>query len=81
MKCPECGRGNIRVAVDLFLDIPMELQHGLSKMALRHAGVKVMGANWPMARQYCDNPNGCRFNTHLAPAPKRPRAKKGKGRR
>lgn len=65
MRCPTCKKGCLRVQVDLFLDVPAELMHGLSKAALRRREVRVMGANWPKARTYCDNPDGCPSNASL----------------
>lgn len=46
-----CDRA--RVKVELFLDIPLELAHHLSKQRLRRADVKIDGANWPQMMVYC----------------------------
>lgn len=51
-RCPKC-RGKARVLVELYLDIPAELEHLLSKKNLRRKDVKVMGAGWPKCRYYC----------------------------
>jgi hypothetical protein len=39
--------------VELFLDIPLELEHRLAKRRLRLASVRVDGANWEKATVYC----------------------------
>lgn len=40
--------------VSLYLDIPFSLQHRCSKQNIRLADVKIMGANWPDSKIYCD---------------------------
>lgn len=50
--CPKCG-GDVRVAVNLYLDIPGRLRHHLSKKNLRSKDVQVMGAGWPTMLVYC----------------------------
>lgn len=42
-----------RVKVELFLDIPIRLMHGLNKKRLRSRDVQLDGANWPKALIYC----------------------------
>lgn len=56
--CPHCKKGEVRVKVELFLDIPFSLAHRLSKENLRLKDVKVEGANWPKEMLYCTHP-GC----------------------
>lgn len=53
MNCHKCGKDTLRTHVDLFLDIPARLNHGLNKEVLRDKDVRIMGANWPTARLYC----------------------------
>ncbi len=48
-RCPH----EWRVKVELFLDIPLNLRHQLSKKNLRSKLVQVDGANWPKATAYC----------------------------
>jgi len=42
-----------RLKVELYLDIPVELDHALSKAALRDSRVRIEGAGWPTALCYC----------------------------
>ena len=56
--CPHCKKGEIRIKVELFLDIPFRLAHQLSKKNLRSKDVKIEGANWPKEMLYCTHP-GC----------------------
>jgi hypothetical protein len=58
MKCDTCG-AEMRVKVELFLDIPFSKWCRLSKKSLRESDVRVDGANWPKASLYC--PNGHKF--------------------
>lgn len=54
MKCPRCRRSKaLRIKVELFLDIPFELEHRVSKKTIRPVCVKIEGANWPKALHYC----------------------------
>jgi hypothetical protein len=43
-----------RMKVELFLDIPVSLNHGLNKTTLRSKSVRLDGANWPKAYTYCE---------------------------
>lgn len=51
-RCPKC-KGPIRCLVNLFLDIPGDLMHGLSKTALRSKRVVIDGAGWDRATLFC----------------------------
>ncbi len=42
-----------RVKVDLFLDIPLALQHRITKQRLRSKYVRIDGAGWPQSIVYC----------------------------
>ncbi len=50
-----------RIKVELFLDIPLSMEHRLSKKNIASKEVKVDGANWPKQMIYCEK-CGCRFN-------------------
>lgn len=52
MKCPRCGT-EIRIKVNLFLDIPYRYFLNITKQALRDADVKVEGVGWPNNMFYC----------------------------
>jgi hypothetical protein len=47
------GSHNMRVKVDVFLDIPAHLVHNLSKGSLRSKDVKIDGAGWDRMLVYC----------------------------
>lgn len=72
-RCASCRR-KLRVKVSLYLDIPADLAHRLSKTALRRSDVRIEGAGWPTMTLYCANEE-CRHPTvrHLG-APNRKRA-------
>ena len=42
-----------RIKVELFLDIPIGLEHLINKKTLRSRDVKIDGANWPKSYIYC----------------------------
>jgi len=50
--CPKCNK-QVRISVNLSLDIPCSLYANLCKQRLRSAEVKIHGANWSKARFYC----------------------------
>lgn len=52
VTCPKCGR-QLRVKVEMFLDIPFSCWGQLSKEALRSKDVRSDGVNWPQASFYC----------------------------
>jgi hypothetical protein len=54
-KCPKCKSKNVVFWVDLFIEAPMKFYSLLSKKNLRSKEVKIMGANWPKERFYCNN--------------------------
>lgn len=60
LKCPKCNNST-RMLVDLFLDIPSSLNHGLNKKALSTKEVKIIGANWEGSHIYCT----CGWNLSL----------------
>ena len=47
-----CG-GELRIMVNLFLNIPFELESRLSKKNIRRKDVKIEGAGWPESKLYC----------------------------
>lgn len=53
MKCKKCKKGSIRIKVNLYLDIPIELHHRLSKTNLRSKDIQIEGAGWPTCTWYC----------------------------
>ena len=62
MKCPKCKKGEVRIKVNLFIDIPLELHHRVSKSNLRNREIKVEGAGWPTCTWYCTR---CRWTGKL----------------
>ena len=58
-RCPRCKKGEIRIKVELFLDIPFSLAHQLSKKNLRSRDVVLEGANWPREYLYCSECGEC----------------------
>ena len=53
VKCEKCGSSNIRVGVDVFMVIPPEYVHNLSKQAVRHKDVRLSSASWDKACIVC----------------------------
>lgn len=51
-KCPKCNNCT-RTLVDLFLDIPSSLNHGIGKKVISTKEVKIMGADWEGSCIYC----------------------------
>lgn len=52
MRCPEC-KVEVRVAVNLMIDVPFKYYRKITKKSLRAAGIKVTGADWENATFYC----------------------------
>jgi hypothetical protein len=44
----------IRMKVELFLDIPIVMNHRLNKKSFRSKSVRIDGANWPKSYSYCE---------------------------
>ena len=54
-NCQRCNKRQLRVGVNLFLDIPCNLYGRLSKDNLRKKSVKIKGAGWENNPWPCPN--------------------------
>ena len=73
-RCPKCRRRSVRCLVSLYLDIPGDLMHQLSKTNLRKRGVQVMGAGWPTSTMFCSR-GACGWFLRLDPRTETPQPK------
>jgi hypothetical protein len=55
IRCTKCDSANVRIQVDLCLNIPARLLHRLSKQNLRSKDVRIEGANWPKMTMLCED--------------------------
>lgn len=61
MKCPKCKRGHLVQHVEVFIECPFETTD-LSKRGIKRKDVKIIGANWPLARIFCERCGHMMFN-------------------
>jgi len=57
MKCIKCGSENIKVNVEVTIQITPKFINAITKKALQSKDIQLICANWPKARAICKDCN------------------------